>query len=240
MERTKLYWILGFVGVLLSMTGDLLLGAHVHPDAPDAYTRLMLGCSQVPHHFIALGLFVGAIGIPMQYFGYESVLSIVRSRGCCATLCRLIHWGNVAIAFWGASVHILCSLLMLMMKLYPISPEMLVGTDMSDMLASLPPALVDFTLYYLMPITAVMLLLYYVMAVSLFIAIVSGKTQLPRWACLFNPMLVEVLINFMPNVNNAFVNGMLMSNMALGGLVTFTGILLTYRYACRGNKSINR
>ena len=231
---------MGFVGVLLSMTGDLLLGAHVHPDAPDAYTRLMLGCSQVPHHFIALGLFVGAIGIPMQYFGYESVLSIVRSRGCCATLCRLIHWGNVAIAFWGASVHILCSLLMLMMKLYPISPEMLVGTDMSDMLASLPPALVDFTLYYLMPITAVMLLLYYVMAVSLFIAIVSGKTQLPRWACLFNPMLVEVLINFMPNVNNAFVNGMLMSNMALGGLVTFTGILLTYRYACRGNKSINR
>lgn len=239
MERTKLYWILGFVGVLLSMTGDLLLGAHVHPDAPDAYTRLMLGCSQVPHHFIALGLFVGAIGIPMQYFGYESVLSIVRSRGCCATLCRLIHWGNVAIAFWGASVHILCSLLMLMMKLYPISPEMLVGTDMSDILASLPPALVDFTLYYLMPITAVMLLLYYVMAVSLFIAIVSGKTQLPRWACLFNPMLVEVLINFMPNVNNAFVNGMLMSNMALGGLITFTGILLTYRYVSRGNKSVN-
>ncbi|MBR3950968.1 MAG: hypothetical protein IKJ79_03545 [Bacteroidaceae bacterium] len=239
MERTKLYWILGFVGVLLSMTGDLLLGAHVHPDAPDAYTRLMLGCSQVPHHFIALGLFVGAIGIPMQYFGYESVLSIVRSRGCCATLCRLIHWGNVAIAFWGASVHILCSLLMLMMKLYPISPEMLVGTDMSDMLASLPPSLVDFTLYYLMPITAVMLLLYYVMAVSLFIAIVSGKTQLPRWACLFNPMLVEVLINFMPNVNNAFVNGMLMSNMALGGLITFTGILLTYRYVSRANKSVN-
>lgn len=230
---------MGFVGVLLSMTGDLLLGAHVHPDAPDAYTRLMLGCSQVPHHFIALGLFVGAIGIPMQYFGYENVLSIVRSRGCCATLCRLIHWGNVAIAFWGASVHILCSLLMLMMKLYPISPEMLVGTDMSDMLASLPPALVDFTLYYLMPITAVMLLLYYVMAVSLFIAIVSGKTQLPRWACLFNPMLVEVLINFMPNVNNAFVNGMLMSNMALGGLITFTGILLTYRYVSCGNKSVN-
>ena len=239
MERTKLYWILGFVGVLLSMTGDLLLGAHVHPDAPDAYTRLMLGCSQVPHHFIALGLFVGAIGIPMQYFGYENVLSIVRSRGCCATLCRLIHWGNVAIAFWGASVHILCSLLMLMMKLYPISPEMLVGTDMSDMLVLLPPALVDFTLYYLMPITAVMLLLYYVMAVSLFIAIVSGKTQLPRWACLFNPMFVEVLINFMPNVNNAFVNGMLMSNMALGGLITFTGILLTYRYVSRGNKSVN-
>ncbi|MBR4070534.1 MAG: hypothetical protein IKK16_04985, partial [Bacteroidaceae bacterium] len=226
-------------GVLLSMTGDLLLGAHVHPDAPDAYTRLMRGCSQVPHHFIALGLFVGAIGIPMQYFGYENVLSIVRSRGCCATLCRLIHWGNVAIAFWGASVHILCSLLMLMMKLYPISPEMLVGTDMSDMLVLLPPALVDFTLYYLMPITAVMLLLYYVMAVSLFIAIVSGKTQLPRWACLFNPMFVEVLINFMPNVNNAFVNGMLMSNMALGGLITFTGILLTYRYVSRGNKSVN-
>ena len=231
---------MGFVGVLLSMTGDLLLGAHVHPDAPDAYTRLMLCCSQVPHHFIALGLFVGAIGIPMQYFGYENVLSIVRSRGCCATLCRLIHWGNVAIAFWGASVHILCSLLMLMMKLYPISPEMLVGTDISDILASLPSALVDFTLYYLMPITAVMLLLYYVMAVSLFIAIVSGKTPLPRWACLFNPMLVEVLINFMPNVNNAFVNGMLMSNMALGGLITFTGILLTYRYVSRGNKSINR
>lgn len=236
MERTKLYWILGFVGVLLSMTGDLLLGAHVHPDAPDAYTRLMLGCSQVPHHFIALGLFVGAIGIPLQYFGYESVLSIVRSSGCCTTLCRLIHWGNVAIAFWGASVHILCCLLMLMMKLFPISPEMLVGTDISDILASLPPALVDFTFYYMMPITAVMLLLYYIMAVSLFLAIVLGKTPLPRWACLFNPMLVEVLMNLMPNVNNALVNGLLMSNMALGGLVTFMGILLTYRLVSRGSK----
>lgn len=237
MNRTKLYWILGFVGVLLSMTGDLLLGAHVHPDAPDAYTRLMLGCSQVPHLFIALGLFVGAIGIPMQYFGYESVLSIVRSTGRCATLCRLIHWGNVAIAFWGASVHILCSLLMLMMKLFPITPEMLVGGSMTDMLGSLPPALVDFTLYYLMPITVVMLLFYYVMAVALFLAIVLGKTPLPRWACLFNPMLVEVLMNFMPNVNNAFVNGLLMSNMALGGLITFTGVLLTYRFVSRNSNS---
>lgn len=237
MNRTKLYWILGFVGVLLSMMGDLLLGAHVHPDAPDAYTRLMLGCSQVPHLFIALGLFVGAIGIPMQYFGYESVLNIVRSTGRCATLCRLIHWGNVAIAFWGASVHILCSLLMLMMKLFPIAPEMLVGGSMTDMLGSLPPALVDFTLYYLMPITAVMLLFYYVMAVALFLAIVSGKTPLPRWACLFNPMLVEVLMNFMPNVNNAFVNGLLMSNMALGGLITFTGVLLTYRFVSRNSNS---
>ena len=235
MERTKLYWILGFVGVLLSMTGDLLLGAHVHPDAADAYTRLMLGCSQVPHHFVALGLFVGAIGIPMQYFGYESVLSVVRSSGRCATLCRLIHWGNISIAFWGASVHILCSILMLMMKLYPILPEMLVGSNMTDILGSLPPALVDFTLYYLMPITAVMLLFYYLMAVSLFLAIVLGKTSLPRWACLFNPMLVEVLMNCLPNVNNAFVNGLLMSNMALGGLITFTGILLTHRLAGRSN-----
>lgn len=237
MNRTKLYWILGFVGVLLSMTGDLLLGAHIHPDAPDAYTRLMLGCSQVPHLFIALGLFVGAIGIPMQYFGYESVLNIVRSTGRCAILCRLIHWGNVAIAFWGASVHILCSLLMLMMKLFPITPEMLVGGSMTDILGSLPPALVDFTLYYLMPITAVMLLFYYVMAVALFLAIVLGKTPLPRWACLFNPMLVEVLMNFMPNVNNAIVNGLLMSNMALGGLITFTGVLLTYRLVSRNSNS---
>ena len=237
MNRTKLYWILGFVGVLLSMTGDLLLGVHVHPDAPDAYTRLMLGCSQVPHLFIALGLSVGAIGIPMQYFGYESGLNSVRSTGRCATLCRLIHWGNVAIAFWGASVHILCSLLMLMMKLFPIAPEMLVGGSMTDMLGSLPPALVDFTLYYLMPITVVMLLFYYVMAVALFLAIVSGKTPLPRWACLFNPMLVEVLMNFMPNVNNAIVNGLLMSNMALVGLITFTGVLLTYRFVSRNSNS---
>ena len=123
-----------------------------------------------------------------------------------------------------------------MMKLFPISPDMLASADVIDILGSLPPALVDFTFYYMMPITAVMLLLYYVMAVSLFLAIVLGKTPLPRWACLFNPMLVEVLMNLMPNVNNALVNGLLMSNMALGGLVTFTGILLTYRLVSRGSK----
>lgn len=231
MKRTKLYWILGFVGVLLSLSGDLLLGAHVHPDGADAYTRLMLGCSQVPHLYLALGLFVGAVGIPMQYFGYEAVLGVVRGNGRATTLCRLIHWGNVAIAFWGASVHILCSLLMLMMKFFPITPDMLTGSNPSDVLGALPQELVDFTLYYLMPITAVMLSLYYLMAVSLFLAIVSGRTSLPRWACLFNPMIVEVMMNFLPNVNNAFVNGLLMSNMALGGLITFTGILLTHRLA---------
>lgn len=221
--------------MLLSLSGDLLLGAHVHPDGADAYTRLMLGCSQVPHFFLALGLFVGAVGIPMQYFGYEAVLGVVSSSGRASMLCRLIHWGNVAIAFWGASVHILCSVLMLMMKFFPVTPDMLTVGNPSEMLGALPQELVTFTLYYLMPITAVMLSLYYLMAVSLFLAIVLGKTSLPRWACLFNPMLVEVLINLLPNANNAFVNGLLMSNMALGGLITFTGILLTHRLASRCN-----
>ena len=55
MNRTKLYWILGFVGVLLSMTGDLFLGAHVHPDAPDAYTTQHKPC-----------ISIGSIGMNMR------------------------------------------------------------------------------------------------------------------------------------------------------------------------------
>ena len=64
-------------------------------------------------------------------------------------------------------------------------------------------------------------------ALALFFSVVRGKTCLPRWAALFNPLTATLVFNALPLLFSAspFINALGMANMGLGSVWTFAGLL---------------
>ena len=60
---------------------------------------------------LACGIFFGWIGIPLQYYGYKAILDII-SKSNCQKCAKLTEIGAKAIAFGGATVHVVCVALM--------------------------------------------------------------------------------------------------------------------------------
>lgn len=77
------------------------------------------------------------------------------------------------------------------------------------------------------PICLVFMPVYYAMTIALFVAVVRGKTCLPRWAAVFNPLTGTLVINALPMLlpASALVNALGMANMGIGSVLTFAGIL---------------
>ena len=89
-------------------------------------------------------------------------------------------------------------------------------------------SVIDFTLWLVLPISAVFMSVYTVMTVVMIIPVIKGRTIFPKWAVVFNPLIAKVIIPvvavFMPNTE--FVNALNMADMGLGSLITFTGLLV--------------
>ena len=62
----------------------------------------------------------------------------------------------------------------------------------------------------------------------MFWAIVKGHTDFPKWACIFNPLTMKILLNLAAKTapNTKLFNGIRMKNMGLGALFTFVGLLI--------------
>lgn len=63
-------------------------------------------------------------------------------------------------------------------------------------------------------------------AIAMAIPIIKGKTIFPKWAFVLNPLTGKVVLNILALVmpNTAVCNGIRMSNMGLGSLITFVGL----------------
>lgn len=79
----------------------------------------------------------------------------------------------------------------------------------------------------MLPICVVFMPVYYAMTIALFVTVVRGKTCLPRWAAVFNPLTGTLVINALPMLlpASALVNALGMANMGIGSVLTFAGIL---------------
>ena len=66
------------------------------------------------------------------------------------------------------------------------------------------------------------------MTIAMAIPIIKGKTIFPKWAGVFNPLTGKVVLNAQAMVapNTKFANGIRMSNMGIGSLITFVGLLI--------------
>lgn len=223
----KLLW-LGFIGSCLSLICDLLLGWMVYPEAGNHYIAMIASCGSLSWMRLGLSAAFGAVGIPMQYFGFKAIAELI---GKDTRNGKLVNAGAVSTAAMGGSVHILCVALMALVKM-----ECQGGFDPTaapTMLESIPASALQFTLWGILPVTLIMMTPYMVGAVAMFLAIFKKQTVLPRWMCLLNPLAAKVLLNAVAVIapNSALSNGLGMANMALGGMIPFLGILIWMHFA---------
>ena len=224
----KKYLWLGFIGTVLSLVCDLLLGWMVYPDTGDYMTGMLAGCAELSYLRMGLSVVFGAIVIPMQYFGFKAIADIIGKGNHKKSKFyqKLVNAGAVATASMGASVHILCVIMMFGMRI-----ECDHGFDpmvAATMLEMIPESVLQFTLWGVLPVSVIMMTPYMIMAVVMFWAIVRGRTELPKWMCICNPLIANLFTNLITVVipNTAFSNGVGMASMALGGMLPFVAVLI--------------
>lgn len=214
------------IGILVSIVtvlgGEMPIGWVVNPEADNPIMSTMMGYARLSLPQLACGVFFGGIGIPLQYYGYRAIGEIAETGGNrkCA---KLIHLGAKFIAFFGGSVHIICVALMYILKM-----------EQPHLGDTIPQSVLDFTLWLVLPISAVFMSVYTVMTIAMMIPVLKGRTIFPKWAVIFNPLIAKVIVPvlavFLPNTK--FMNALNMADMGIGSLITFIGLLiLLNRYA---------
>ena len=214
---------LGLIGTLFSLICDFLLGFMVYPKAGSHYLAMLASCGHLSWIRLGLSALFGAVGIPLQYYGFKAIGEIIGRHTRCG---RIVHVGALSTLAMGGSVHILCVALMALIKV-----ECTHGFDplaASSLLEAIPESAIQFALWGILPVTLIMMIPYYGMAIAMFLAIFRGKTDMPKWMCLLNPLAAKVLLNAVAVIapNSAIANGLGMANMALGGMIPFLGILI--------------
>lgn len=205
--------VIGFIAsVVTVLGGELPIGWVEYPESDNYIMSMLLSCRDLSVFQLACGMFFGGICIPLQYYGFEAVSRIVTLGGS-QKAGKLIHWGALATAFWGGIVHIICVALMFLCRVTEIG-------------LAIPGSILDFTLWLVMPISVVFMPIYYIMTVVMAVVIGKGRTVLPKWAAVFNPLTATLVLNALPMfLSGAFVNALGMANMGIGSVLTFGGIL---------------
>lgn len=223
MKQSKVQrWLLiGILGGALSFLGDLFLGWMVYPETGNFYTALIASCGDLSDLRLGLGGFFGAAGIPLSFFGFWAIGVIISESS--PKHAKLVQIGAASMAFWGAAVHLMCTAAMFLLK-----TEANVAAG-STILEAIPERSLAFLIYIVLPVTLLLMIPYAIACVLIFINIAAGRTSLPRWICVFNPLIFKVVINLLSNIgiNNCVFNGIHMSNMSFGALVTFSAVLLS-------------
>ena len=223
-EKIRRLLVIGLLASIVTVLGgELPIGWVEYPrleNDPTGLLGMMAGSGRLSLLQLACGVLFGGIGIPLQYFGFEAVARLVE-QGECKKSAKLIHLGAAATAGLGGIVHVICVALMFLCRV----------TDLSG--GGLPQQLLDFSLWLVLPISVVFMPIYYAMTLSLFLAVLRGKTCLPRWAAVFNPLTATLLLNSLPMLlpTSAFVNALGMANMGLGSVLCFGGILTLMKKA---------
>lgn len=217
--RLRKIFIFGIVVSLITVFGgEIPIGWVVNPESDNEIFSMILGYASLSLPQLACGVLFGGIGIPLQYYGYKAIAEII-DKGDCKKCAKLTEIGAKAIAFGGATVHVLCVALMYICKI-----------ECSNTLTELPQNVIDFTLWLVLPFSAVFMIIYTVMTIAMAIPIVKGKTIFPRWAVAFNPLVAKVLIPIVAMIlpNTKIVNGLNMADMGIGSLITFVGLLILF------------
>ena len=218
-EKIRRLLVIGLLASLVTVLGgELPIGWVEYPvveNDPAGFMGMLMGSAGLKLWQLSCGVLFGGIGIALQYFGFEAAARIVEQGGSRKSA-KLIHIGAAATAGLGGLVHVLCVALMFLCR----TAELTAG--------ALPQPLADFTLWLLLPVCAVFMPIYYAMTVALFLAVIRGKTFMPRWAALFNPLTATLLLNFLPLLlpGSAFINALGMANMGIGSVLCFGGMLV--------------
>ena len=200
-----------FVTMLL---GEIPIGWVTYPETGNELLDIIMGSGKLSVLQMASGALFGCICIPLQYYGFKAIADII-SKTEFERCAKITDAGAKAIAFGGETVHVVCVALMFVCKL-----------ENTGGITQIPQNVMDFALWLVLPFSAVFMVIYLPMTVAMAIPIIKGKTIFPKWAVVFNPLTGKVVLNAIAMVapNTEFVNGIRMSNMGIGSLITFAGL----------------
>ena len=218
MNRVKAerYLKIGLIGALLTLIGDLLIGAAKSPDGLnmiDGYFAIALA---MPAWRPVLGGLIGFAGICLEFCGLITVYPLIREKmprgGRFYKLSMYVY-----LAIGGGAVHLPCGAFMWIYRTVSGAAGEAVGRDIA----------LKYLLIFLLPATAVFTVFFIGASVVQFIAFARGRTPFPRWYCVFNLLIGKIVFNGVRRLgNSALINGIATSNMSLGALVMLSALLL--------------
>jgi len=235
-NNIKKLLLIGLIGAIITFIGgELTIGWTVYPEASNYYISMLTGCENLSILQLAFGVLFGGIGIPLQYYGFEGISKLIKKNKKSDKCAKYVHLGAVATALFGSAVHIACIMLMIILKM-----EYMAGfiPDTTTLLGIIPQSAIQFTLWTVLPLSFICIVPYTIGMIAMFWAIFKKYTNLPKWACIFNPLTMKVVLNIVTEVapNTELFNGIRMANMGLGALFTFAGLLLLLRKKDKENK----
>lgn len=218
-KKAQKYLKIGLFGALLTLIGDLLIGAAKFPDGAnmiDGYFAIALA---MPAWRPILGGLVGFVGICLEYCGLMTIYPLIREkmpRG--GKFYKLAM--HVYLAAGGGAVHLPCGVFMWIYKTVTEAAGQMAGHDIA----------LKYVLYFLLPVTAVFAVFFIGANLVQFVAFARGRTPFPKWYCVFNLLIGKAVFNGTRQLGNtALINGIGTSNMSLGAIVMFTALLLGWK-----------
>ena len=218
-EKAERYLKIGLFGAVLTLIGDLLIGAAKFPDGAglvDGYFAIALA---MPAWRPVLGGLIGFLGICLEFPGLMTLCPLIRGgmpRG--GRFYRLAMY--VYLAVGGGAVHLPCGAFMWIYK----SVAGAAGPEAGHEIA------LHYLLYFLLPAAAVFTVFFVGANLIQFIAFAKGRTPFPKWYCVFNLLIGKGVFNAVRRLGNtAMINGIGTSNMSLGAIVLFAALLLGWK-----------
>ena len=217
--KPEKYLKIGLFGALLTLIGDLLIGAAKFPDGAnmiDGYFAIALA---MPAWRPILGGLIGFVGICLEFCGLITIYPLIREkmpRGG-----RFYKFAMyVYLAVGGGAVHLPCGAFMWIYKSVAEAAGQEIGRDIAT----------RYLLYFLLPAAAVFGVFFVGANAVQFIAFLKGRTPFPKWYCIFNLLIGKAVFNSVRQLcNTALINGIGTSNMSLGAIVMFTALLLGWK-----------
>ena len=218
-EKAERYLKIGLFGALLTLIGDLLIGAAKFPEGASMIEGYFAIALAMPTWRPILGGLIGFAGICLEYCGLLTIYPLIRERmprgGRFYKLAMYVY-----LAIGGGAVHLPCGAFMWIYKSVAGAAGEAVGRDIA----------LKYLLYFLLPVAVVFAVFFTGANIVQFIAFAKGRTPFPKWYCVFNLLLGKAVFNAARQLGNtALINGIGTSNMSLGAIVMFAALLLGWR-----------
>jgi hypothetical protein len=207
----------GMTGAILTIIGDfLLLGVDSTAGGGGLFDKYLEIASKISYTRIGLAGFFGFLGIPLTAIGFLALYRMTtENKSRLANVYQL----SILLSFGalGGGFHLICCYLVAGMKM-----NLEIGT------ADVVRAVFDQQAGFLVPSFLLFFAVYAVACISMIVLIASGRTSLPKWMGILNPIVMKLAINSLGRLGtSAFWNGIACSNMSLGALI----LLLAWRIA---------
>jgi hypothetical protein len=202
------------IGAILTVIGDFfLLGVDASTSGGGLFDKYLEIASKLSYTRIGLAGFFGFLGIPLTAVGFLALLQMTKEKESC--LAKVYKWSVIiSFAALGGGIHLICCYLVTGMKM-----------NLDSGTADVVSAVIHQQARFLVPSLVIFFAVYLVVCISMVALIAKGKTVLPKWMWILNPLVMKIVINALGKLGtSAFFNGLACSNMSLGALI----ILLTW------------